>query len=86
MGLDTERDSLSGDFVCGFIADAKTDKEFKSLYDLPRGTYWAWNLAYDIEGMVRDLRLEEGWAMREVGARFPLGDGRACYYHGTRFE
>jgi len=86
VGLDTERDAATGEFVCGFVASDTSDYEFSRLTDLPVGTYWAWNLAYDIEGMIRDLQLEEGWAMRQDGARFKLGEGSACYYHGKRFE
>lgn len=85
-GLDTERDANSGDFVCGWISDAKRSERFESFRDLKPGTYWIWNLAYDIEGMIRDLGKEEGWAMKEDGTPFDLLGARCVYFHGKRFE
>jgi hypothetical protein len=85
-GLDTERDSSTGEFVCGWTVGDTGVKRFGTLRDLERGLYWVYNLAYDIEGMLRDLGIEEGWAARQDGASFEL-DGLTCvYYHGKRFE
>ena len=36
--------------------------------------------------MVADLGKEEGWAMREDGTRFKLGEASCIYYEGKRFE
>lgn len=85
FGLDTERDSKTGEFVCGWCVGETTFK-FNGIFDLPTGTYWVWNLAYDIEGLLRDLRLNEAWAAKADGASFPLGNGNAVYYHGKRFS
>jgi DNA polymerase family B len=84
-GLDTERDAKTGEFVCGW-AVGETTYRFNRLTDLQPGTYWVWNLAYDIEGMLRDLRIPEAWAAKSDGAAFPFLDGVACYYHGKRFD
>lgn len=90
FGLDTERNTVAGkskgDFVCGWIADESTQKQFTRIYDLGPATYWCWNLAYDIEGMIRDLNLAEGWAMREDGTPFTLDGARCVYFQGKRFE
>lgn len=86
FGLDTERDAKTGKFVCGFANDGRNAVSFSSLPEVPIGTHWVWNLGYDIEGLMRDLRIEEGWAMREDGARFTLGNAKCVYYHGKRFE
>jgi hypothetical protein len=85
FGLDTERDAKNGKFVCGF-AVGETTQEFKLMLDLVPGTYWIWNLGYDIEAMIRDYQKEEGWAMRQDGARFPFLGGEARYFHGKRFD
>lgn len=88
-GLDTERNTQApriGDFVCGWISNATESKPFTSFRDLEPGTYWIWNLGYDIEGLVRDLGKKEGWAMREDGTRFELDGAKCVYYHGKRFE
>lgn len=102
-GLDTERDRNTGEFICGFAVTkdfaGRTAAPFTILPDLPPGTYWVWNLAYDIEGMMRDLanhpdwkhNTDNLWAMRVDGAEFPLThkDGetvRCTYYHGKRFD
>jgi hypothetical protein len=85
-GLDTERDSKSGKFVCGWIADTKREQAFNVIQDLPPATYWIWNLGYDIAGMIRDLGKNEGWAMREDGTRFTIQDASCVYFHGKRFE
>lgn len=84
-GLDTERDSKSGKFVCGWVAGEKSAR-FERFTDLEPGTYWVWNLAYDAEGMLRDLGIAEAWAAKSDGSKFPLMDGTACYYHGKRFD
>ncbi len=85
-GLDTERDAKKGTFVCGKAWKPDGVQSFETIRDLVEGTYWVWNLGYDIEGMVRDLNVEEGWAMKADGASFLLGDARCRYYHGKRFE
>lgn len=88
FGLDTERDSKTGKFVCGWLAKgAKGECEsFAKLWDLRPGTYFIWNLAYDIEGLVRDLHDDNAWQMKEDGTKFVL-QGRECvYYHGKRFQ
>jgi hypothetical protein len=85
FGLDTERDAKTGEFVCGWIV-GETIKQFKLLTDLEPGTYWVWNLGYDIEGMLRDLRDENGWAARADGAGFSFLGGEARYFHGKRFD
>lgn len=89
-GLDTERNTERGrrygDFVCGMIDNGRESQAFDTFTDLGAGTYWIWNLAYDIEGLVRDLGVEEGWAMREDGTRFQLRGATCVYYHGKRFE
>lgn len=85
FGLDTERDAKKGKFVCGW-AEGETSKQFRILTDLDSGTYWVWNLAYDIEGMLRDLRIEEAWAAKQDGAPFEILDGKARYFHGKRFD
>ena len=85
FGLDTERDAKTGEFVCGWVV-GETIARFQKLTDLTRGTYWVWNLAYDIEGMLRDLGIEEAWAARKDGAKFRLLDGEARYFHGKRFD
>ncbi|MHB1059780.1 MAG: hypothetical protein ACYC0F_18045 [Rhodanobacter sp.] len=84
-GTDTERDSKTGEFVCGWNVGQKTER-FNSLTDFRPGTHFVWNLAYDIEGIIRDLDLEEGWAAKEDGAPFEILGGRAVYYHGKRFD
>lgn len=82
FGLDTERNTqpgflpdgstaIPGEFVCGW-AVGESLKQFTRLEDLDPGTYWIWNLAYDIEGMLRDLGVEEAWAARQDGAKFEL--------------
>lgn len=84
-GLDTERDAKTGKFVCGWTV-GEDIRGFKTFLDLIPGTYWVWNLNYDIEGMLRDLRIDEGWAAKADGASFPLLGGDALYYHGKRFD
>lgn len=84
-GLDTERDAKNGTFVTGWIAGQDAHR-FEKITDLGAGTYWVWNLAYDIEGMLRDLDLPEAWAARSDGSMFPLLGGKAIYYHGKRFD
>lgn len=84
-GLDTERDSKSGEFVCGKIA-GETQGSFRGFDDLASGTYWVWNLAYDIEGMLRDLDIPEAWAAKTDGAGFALMGGQAKYFHGKKFS
>jgi len=86
LGLDTERDSKNGKFVCGWVSNNLDSKPFTTFSDLSPATYWIWNLGYDIEGLIRDLGAEEGWAMREDGTRFELGEASCVYYHGKRFE
>lgn len=89
FGLDTERNVLAprkpGEFVCGWAVGESTH-QFTSLLDLEPATYFIWNLGYDIEGMLRDLDVEEAWAARADGASFELLGGRAIYYHGKRFN
>lgn len=85
FGLDTERDSKSGEFVCGWCV-GETTFRFYGFEDLPSGTYWVWNLAYDIEGMLRDLNISEAWAAKADGAAFDIMNGTATYYHGKRFS
>lgn len=85
FGLDTERDAKSGEFVCGKIA-GETTGSFKRLNNLVEGTYWVWNLAYDIEGMLRDLDIPEAWAAKTDGASFALLGGEAKYFHGKKFS
>lgn len=85
FGLDTERDTKSGEFVCGKIA-GETKGAFKTIADLPGGTFWVWNLAYDIEGMLRDLDIPEAWAAKIDGAEFGLLGGSARYFHGKKFS
>jgi hypothetical protein len=85
FGLDTERDAKTGEFVCGWAVGERTH-QFRKFTDLPDGTYWVWNHAYDIEGMLRDLRIEEAWAAKEDGSPFELFEGVAVYYHGKRFD
>lgn len=84
-GLDTERDHKTGVFVTGKVVGENV-LSFKRFTDLPPATYWVWNLAYDIEGMIRDLDIPEAWAARSDGSTFPLLDGNAIYYHGKRFD
>lgn len=84
-GLDTERDARTGEFVCGW-AVGEDIQQFRTFRDLVPGTYWIWNLGYDIEGMLRDLKNDNAWAARSDGSRFPLLDGEAVYYHGKRFD
>lgn len=85
FGLDTERDARTGEFVCGWCI-GETEMRFEKFTDLPSGTYWIWNLGYDVEGMLRDLRCEEAWAARQDGAPFEMLDGKARYFHGKRFD
>ena len=85
-GLDTERDSADGRFACGWTVGDLGEQRFERLTDLAPGTYWVWNIGYDLEGMIRDLGAEEGWAARRDGARFPFMGGTAIYYHGKRFD
>ncbi len=85
-GLDTERDAKKGTFVCGKIWNPNHTGGFVKIQDLPIGTYFIWNLGYDIEGMIRDLDVEEGWAMKSDGAGFQIGLAKCRYYHGKRFE
>lgn len=84
-GLDTERDSQTGEFVCAWTVGENGAQKVERLEDYGTGTYWIWNLNYDLEGLLRDLRVEEAWAARADGAPFPLLDGSAIYYHGKRF-
>lgn len=84
-GMDTERDAKTGEFVCGWAVGEDTFR-FEGLEDFPPGTYWVWNLAYDIEGVLRDGKDPEGWAARADGARFRYKGGTAVYYHGKRFD
>lgn len=86
-GLDTERDAKTGEFVCGWCADTKGggfqfQPDFRTL---PAGTYWIYNLEYDIEGLLRNLGIEEAWAAREDGAKFRMQDGWGTYFHGKKF-
>lgn len=89
-GLDTERNTEKGkrynDFVCGWIDNGVMSLPFRTFYDLQAGTYWIWNLGYDIEGMIRDLGKDEGWAIKEDGAAFRLGDAKCVYFKGKRFS
>jgi hypothetical protein len=85
FGLDTERDAKTGEFVCGKIA-GETTGSFKRMDDLEEGTYWVWNLAYDIEGMLRDLELAEAWAAKTDGGGFQILGGEAKYFHGKKFS
>jgi hypothetical protein len=85
FGLDTERDAKTGEFVCGKIA-GETSSSFKGFEDLISGTYWVWNLAYDIEGMLRDTDLAEAWAAKTDGASFEFLGGEARYFHGKKFS
>ena len=85
FGLDTERDAKTGQFVCGY-AVGETTHRFQYLTELPAGVYWVWGLPYDIEGMMRDMAEENGWAMKSDGAPFTIGDATCIYYHGKRFE
>lgn len=71
--------------MCGWCV-GETVFAFKNVLDLPSGTYWVWNLAYDIEGLLRDLRIPEAWAARADGASFDILGGNATYYHGKRFS
>lgn len=84
-GLDTERDAKTGELVCAWIV-GKDCKRIEHFNDGPPGTYWVYNLAYDMEGMLRDLEDNNAWAARADGAPFLLGDGEAVYYHGKRFD
>lgn len=84
-GLDTERDAETGEFVCCWIA-GPDKRQVDKLFEMPPGTYWVYNLAYDLEGMLRDLREDNAWAAKEDGAPFALMDGIACYFHGKRFD
>lgn len=84
-GFDTERDSKTGEFVCGW-AVGETTQQMKTITDLEPGTYWVWNLGYDAEGLLRDLNIAEAWAAKTDGAKFPLLGGEAVYYHGKRFD
>lgn len=87
FGLDTERDALRGTFVCGWeVRDDGRAIRFGGLGDLDPGTHFVWNLAYDVEGLLRDLNVAEGWAARQDGAKFDLMGGKAVYYHGKRFD
>ena len=45
-----------------------------------------WNLAYDIEGMLRDLGTREAWAAKVDGASFDMMGGEAKYFHGKKFS
>lgn len=85
FGLDTERDSHSGEFVCGVAAGETVDR-FTRMDGLGAGTYFVWNLAYDIEGMLRDLDLPEAWAAKIDGAEFSLLGGKGRYFHGKKFS
>lgn len=84
-GLDTERDSQTADFVCGYAVGEDT-LEFETIRDLPPATYWVWNLPYDIEGMIRDLGAANGWAMKRDGAPFTIDGAKCVYLHGKRFD
>ena len=84
FGLDTERDAKTGEFVCGKIA-GETKGSFAKMDDLPEATYWVWNLAYDIEGMLRDLDIPEAWAAKTDGGSFAILGGEARYFHGKKF-
>jgi len=89
-GLDTERNTEKGkrfnDFVCGWISNERQSFQFSTFTDLLPGTYWVWNLGYDVEALVRDLGVEEGWAMREDGSRFRINEADCVYYKDKRFE
>lgn len=89
FGLDTERNVLAprkpGEFVCGWIVGESVE-QFDTMFDLNAGTYFIWNLGYDVEGMLRDLGTEDAWAARADGASFQMHGGRAVYYHGKRFN
>jgi len=85
-GLDTERDAKSGKLVCAWIVNNNGERKVADLFDCPTGTYWVYNLAYDIEGMLRDLQIDNAWAAKADGARFELEGGTAVYYHGKRFD
>jgi DNA polymerase family B len=85
FGLDTERDAQEGKFVCGYIA-GETARKFKGITDLDTGTYWVWNLAYDIEGLLRDLDVPEAWAAKTDGGEFELLGGQARYFHNKKFS
>jgi hypothetical protein len=85
-GLDTERDAESGEFVCCWGVREDGDvKRFGGLEELEKGTYWIWNLGYDVEGLLRDLDIDEGWAAKVDGARFMLKGGKGVYFHGKQF-
>lgn len=85
-GIDTERDAITGEFVCGWAYGDGGSFAFKGLEDFLPGTYWVWNIGYDIEGLLRNMADPDGWAARKDGAPFPLRGGRAVYYHGKRFD
>jgi hypothetical protein len=88
-GLDTERNTERNrynDFVCGWIDNNTLSLPFKTFRDLPPGSFWVWNLGYDIEGMVRDLGKDEGWALKEDGAPFTLDGAKCVYFKNKRFE
>lgn len=90
-GLDTERNVLKphkpGEFVCGWIVrDDGFSYRFRGFDSVPAGTHFVWNLGYDIDGLLRDARLDEGWAAKEDATPFRLGNARCVYFHGKRFE
>jgi hypothetical protein len=91
FGLDTEREAKpnTGEFVTGWCS-GDAGREFcfgeGGLGALPSGSYWVYNLGYDLEGMVRDLAEENGWAMKTDGAPFEIGGVKCVYYHGKRFD
>lgn len=85
FGLDTERDADSGEFVCGWIV-GETTARFSGFSDLDKGVYWVWNLAYDIEGMLRDLGIEEAWAAKVDATPFEIDGEFVRYFHGKRFD
>lgn len=89
FGFDTERDAKRGDFVCAWAVGEKVVECGWDFSKYEPGTYWIWNLPYDIEGLLRDLGasgVEEAWAARQDGAEFEILGEPAKYYHGKRFD
>jgi len=85
FGLDTERDAKTGKFVCMW-AVGESVQQAQFIHELTPGTYWIWNLGYDIEGCLRDFNVPEAWAAKQDGSQFPFLGGTARYYHGKRFD